>query len=160
MAFETVVKDHQASLFADASLFRLIQYDYAVGKYRVAQERAEQLKKQYPGSAFIALSDKMFAGLNKETSFKIEEKTSESSAATAKGFRLQVGAFSQAANAEELRDKLKSAGYAPIEFSEKTVNDKKLILVWVGVFGSKEEAAKTGDVLKNKFKLTYTIVEK
>ena len=159
--YESILKDHKDNVVADESLFRLVQFDYAVGKYKPAQEKAERLKKDYPKSVFVPRAEKMFAGLNQE--IKLEEKAPNSGLAipaAEKKFRLQVGAFSQTANAEELRDKLKAAGYTLIEFSEKIVNDKKLILVWVGAFGSKDEAVKTGDVLKAKFKLTYTIVEK
>jgi hypothetical protein len=158
--YESILKDHKDNVLADESLFRLVQFDYAVGKYKPAQVKAERLKKDYPKSLFVMRAEKMFAGLNQE--IKIEEKALGSGSATPaeKKFHLQVGAFSQTANAEELRDKLKTAGYTQIEFSEKIVNDKKLILVWVGAFASKGEAAKTGDVLKSKFKLTYTIVEK
>lgn len=160
--YETILKDHRQNVIADESLFRLIQYDYAVGKYRIAQDRANQLKSEYPASRFLKKAEQMFAGLEKEAAV---EKTvvadSEANTKTVgKKFRLQVGAFGQMKNAEDLRDKLKNAGYTPIEFSEKTVNDKKLILVWVGAFGTKDEAAKTGDVLKSKFHLNYTIVEK
>lgn len=160
--YEVILKDHRDNITADECLFRLVQYDYAVGKYRVAQDRANQLKSEYPSSRFVKKAEQMFAGLEKEAAVeKTVEADSEANTKTVgKKFRLQVGAFGQMKNAEDLRDKLKNAGYTPIEFSEKTVNDKKLILVWVGAFGTKDEAAKTGDVLKSKFQLNYTIVEK
>ena len=161
--FELILKNHRDNITADESLFRLIQYDYAVGKYQVAQDKTSRLRNEYPASRFIKKAERMFAGLDQavqDTPF--EEKAVPDSAAKAVGkkFRLQVGAFGQMKNAEDLRDKLKNSGYTPIEFSEKTVNDKELILVWVGAFGSKDEAAKAGDVLKNKFQLNYTIVDK
>jgi septal ring-binding cell division protein DamX len=159
--YETILKDHRQNVIADESLFRLIQYDYAVGKYRVAQVRANQLKNEYPASRFLKKAEQMFAGLEQAPVEKAVVTDSDAAVnVSEKKFRLQVGAFGQLKNAEDLRDKLKNAGYTPIEFSEKTVNDKKLILVWVGAFGTKDEAAKTGDVLKNKFQLNYTIVEK
>lgn len=159
--YKTILKDHRDNITADESLFRLIQYDYAVGKYQNAQEKTKRLKNEYPASRFLKKAEQMFAGLEQAP---VEQTVvTDSDAAvniSGKKFRLQVGAFGQLKNAEDLRDKLKSAGYTPIEFSEKTVNDKKLILVWVGAFGTKDEAAKTGDVLKSKFQLNYTIVEK
>lgn len=159
--YEMILKDHRDNVIADESLFRLIQYDYAVGKYQLAQEMTNRLKSDYPDSRFIKRAEQMFAGLEQAPVEKAVVTDSDAAVnISGKKFRLQVGAFGQLKNAEDLRDKLQNAGYTPIEFSEKTVNNKKLILVWVGAFGTKDEAAKTGDVLKSKFQLNYTIVEK
>lgn len=160
-----VLKNFPDNVLADECLYRLIQYDYAKGHYREAREKGGQFKNNYPSSRFIDKIDQMFSGLGQAAVNPSEEKipAADSSASvktTVKKFRLQVGAFGQIKNAEDLRDKLKNNGYKPIEFSEKIVNDKKLFLVWVGAFDSKEEAAKTGDVLRNKFQLNPTIVEK
>ncbi|KAB2881273.1 hypothetical protein F9K33_02025 [bacterium] len=162
--YESILKTFPDNALADESLYRLIQYDYAKGSYRGAQQKADQLKRDYPSSRFIGKADRMFDGMSLVTK-QIEEQTSVadpdiSQSISGKKFRLQVGAFGQIKNAEDLRDKLKSNGYAPIEFSEKIVNDKKLYLIWVGAFATKEDAVSTGNVLKSKLQLNYTIVEK
>ncbi|MBL7996178.1 SPOR domain-containing protein [bacterium] len=163
--YESILKTFPDNALADESLYRLIQFDYAKGSYRGAQEKADQLRARYPSSRFISKADRMFAGLNQSASTQIEEQTPVtdpdiSQSTSGKKFRLQVGAFGQIKNAEDLRDKLKSNDYAPIEFSEKIVNDKKLFLVWVGAFDTKEEAVSNGNALKSKLQLNYTIVEK
>lgn len=163
--YSAIIKNYPDNALADESLYRLVQYDYAKGSYKAAQEKAAQLKLTYPASRFTGKADVMFAGLNQTTQIPVEALTSGADSAASqkiseKKFRLQVGAFGQIKNAEDLRERLKKNGYTQIEFSEKIVNDKKLFLVWVGAFDNKDEAAKTGEILKSKLQLSYTIVEK
>lgn len=162
--YASILNRFPDNVFADECLYRLIQYDYAKGSYRSAQDKADQLKERFSSSRFADKAERMFSGLNDAAAQTVEttpvSDPNISKNSSGKKFRLQVGAFGQSKNAEDLRDKLKSNGYVPVEFSEKVVNDKKLILVWVGAFDSKDEAAKTGDDLKKNLQLNYTIVEK
>src|SRR3990172_11773971 len=45
-----IVKNHPRSKYADASLFRLYSYFYALGSYETAKSYLARLKKSYPQS--------------------------------------------------------------------------------------------------------------
>lgn len=154
--YEKLLVKYPDHLFADACLFRLIQFDYARAAYETAGQRAQVLKNEFPKSPYVGRTESMFAGLSAEVKLTDAETLPVKPSGK---YRLQVGAFGQLKNAEELRDKLKAGGYN-VEFSEKTVNNQKLTLVWVGPYATRDDASKEGAELKNKFQLTFTIVEK
>src|SRR5260221_410448 len=51
--YQGVVDNYPRSEWADDALYRLYQYYYALGLYRTAGLKLEQLKKQYPNSAHV-----------------------------------------------------------------------------------------------------------
>jgi len=52
--YQSVVDNFPRSKWADASLFRVYQFYYALGLYRTAEIKLNQLKKEYPGSSYLA----------------------------------------------------------------------------------------------------------
>jgi hypothetical protein len=162
--YEALLVKYPNNIFADECQYRLIQSDYAAAAYQNIPVRLELLKKNYPQSKFIKRAEECFSysdsgSAKVQGNVTIQVKNESNSKALLKKFRLQVGAFSQLKNAEDLKETLSKQGYADIELSEKTVNDKKLILVWMGAFDSREEAKKAGEGLKTKLQISYTVVE-
>ncbi|MCK6544114.1 SPOR domain-containing protein [bacterium] len=159
------VRDYPKNIFAPEAYHRMIQYDAAAGRYALAQDNLIKLRTDYPGSSCIKSAETLFpAAKSDEATQAIMTAPSDTVRPTeinaGKKFRLQVGAFSDQKNAQELKQKLTAKGYTPIEFSEKTVNGKNLILVWVGAYATREDAKKAGDTIKSKEQLNYSIVEK
>lgn len=159
------VRDYPKNIFAPEAYHRLIQHDAAAGRYALAQDYLIKLRTDYSGSSCIKSAEMLIPAAKPDDATKAIITTPGDTihpqdANSEKKFRLQVGAFSDQKNAQELKQKLTAKGYAPIEFSEKMVNGKSLILVWVGAYATRDEAKKAGDTIKSKEQLTYSIVEK
>lgn len=52
--YQSVLDNYPASEWADDALFNLYQYYYAMGLYKTAELRMQQLRKEYPGSEHLA----------------------------------------------------------------------------------------------------------
>jgi hypothetical protein len=154
--FLNIVTRFPDSYFADQSLFRLIQYDYALGQYKSADARVQEFERRYPKSALVEKA-RVFALTNSGGQSLGGHETTQPMTG---GFTLQLGAFSQSRNAEDLKAKLVSSGYADALTGEKTVNGKKFYTVTWGSFSDKEQARLLGEKIKEKLKLLYSIVEK
>lgn len=154
--FLNIVTKYPSSYYADQSLLRLIQYDYALGQYQSANERVKLFEERYPQSPF--LPNALAFGM-KKTAIPNENHDNDSTESDER-FTLQFGAFSQSKNATDLQAKLVSAGCTRVKTGEKTVNGKHLYTVTCGSFRDRERARQEGDRIKAKLNLTYTIVEK
>ncbi len=154
--FLNMVTTFPNSYYADQSLLRLIQYDYALGQYKNADERVKLFEQKYPQSSF--LSNAQVFGM-KKTAVTNGNPMADSAESDGR-FTLQLGAFSLAKNASDLYAKLVSAGFTQVKTGEKTVNGKLLHTVTCGAFSDRERARQEGDRIKAKLNLTYTIIEK
>lgn len=74
-------------------------------------------------------------------------------------YTLQVGAFTGANNALNLRKEFTSLGY-PTEIRKKDIGRQTVYLVLVGTFRNQEAARKFGDELKHKHGKPYRVVSK
>lgn len=154
--FLRIVNTHPDSYFADEALFRLIQHDYALGQYRTADTRVQELVRRYPQSPWAEKAGVFAMKAVQTDAFK---DTSAVTQTTAR-YTLQLGAFSRSQNAEDLKTKLVAAGFTGAATGEKTVAGKKYFTVTWGSFADKDAARREGDRMKSKMNLTYSIVEK
>ncbi len=160
-SYESFLKAFPNNIFADAALFRLIQMDVAKGRYQQAHGRFIELQKNYAQSQLLRKAAVWFDSLPKDTLTPVIDISAKIDSSASKGkYRLQIGAFSELRNAQELKSKLEKKGYGPFEFSEKTVDSKKLSLLWLGQYSTKETANKAGEVFKEKEKINFSVVEK
>jgi DedD protein len=74
-----------------------------------------------------------------------------------KGWVIQVGAFSHAANAQQLRDRLRKQGYKA-EAETITVDKGTLVRVVVGPYGEKAEAKRARDRLSREQNLKGVLI--
>lgn len=132
--------------FAEESLIRWIQFEYAVGRYVSAKEKWHDLRNRFPSSRWVSVGKEMLG--------RIEPDTTSGAA-----FVLQVGAFSVMDNARDLQKKVSDAGYAPVRIQEKTVQGKKLFAVWVGGYPTRSSADATGKRIQSELGLSYSIVQ-
>ncbi len=176
--YQSVVDNFPKSEYADDALFRIYQYYYALGLYKTADLKLQQLKKDYPrsphaaGNANIAVpqeEDQPAVNIaKKDTAITDTPKVALGdsmpvspvpSAAVTSSYTLQVGAFSTVANAEKQKNFFDDLGYQT-EITNKVRSGRSLYLVWVGNFKTQTEAMQLGKEVKAKYKITGIVVEK
>lgn len=152
--YQSILTNFPSSEWADDALFRIYQYYYAMGLYKTAEQKLNQLKKNYPHSPYIAKKD------TEQEVKKSPPPTLETKLPPKNGkYTLQVGAFSTLANAEKQKSMLLSFGQ-PIEIKSSVRNGRELYLVLVGTFATPEEAKNVGKALKARYDIQSMVVEK
>lgn len=157
--YQNIVDNFPRSEWADDALYRLFQYYYSIGLYKTAEQKLDQLKAQYPFSAYASeetpTTEQKTAPEEKAPPVKAKGKVQK----YATGFTIQVGAFSTLQNAEDLKAKFEREGYSSNIFTIVT-NGKKLHKVWVGEFQTYDEARRFTAEIKKKFSLASIVVSR
>lgn len=178
--YQSIVDNFPKSAYADAALYRVYQFYYALGLYRTAELKMNQLKAEYPASPYAKADAKKTAGLPEEVATPAAKPNMDSSAATQRKpapetvpaalppapaggvpatFSLQTGAYGAQANAEKQRKFFASLGYS-VEMITKVRDTKTLFVVLVGNFGSYEEARAQGAEIKKKYNVETMVVQR
>lgn len=74
------------------------------------------------------------------------------------GYTVQVGAFSQEANANKLVAALREKGVTESRVTRKERGGRVLFIVHLGEFSTREAAVRKGEELSTRFGLSYTVV--
>jgi cell division septation protein DedD len=179
--YQGVVDNFPKSEWADDALYRTYQYYYSLGLYRTADLKLQQLKKEYPNSQYVTgkpevnippVEEKMVNLPKKEIMPEItdtidaepsadepEQLAQKPISESNKFFTVQAGAYSTNANAAKQKKYFDDLGYK-VEIVNKVRNGKNLFLVWVGSFGTMEEAREIVREIKSKYKIESMIVER
>ena len=72
--YQDIVDNHPKSKYADAALYRIFSYYYALGLYETAQEKLKQLKSSYPASPYVQVADQNLSALEKIDVQETEKK--------------------------------------------------------------------------------------
>jgi cell division septation protein DedD len=165
--YQNIVDKYPASKYADAALYRLYSYYYALGLYESAKEKLNQLISKYPDSPYIKIAKQNQLPVNPEISQK-ENKAIEDSVKTPSPpvvrhnqvykFTIQAGAFSKNENAETLKFGFDKAGIFS-EITEKQVAGTVFHVVYVGRFITRAEADNFLITINNKFDLNGRVTE-
>lgn len=158
--YQSIVDNFPTNEWADDALYKLYQYYYLTGLYKTADQKFEQLKREYPYSAYASL-DATPKPMPKPRAQAppAEVKPKDTPAKFTTSFTVQVGAFSTMQNAEELKTRFEREKYSCSIFT--VVRDgKKLFKVWVGEFKTHEEAKSFTSVIKRKFNLESIVVSR
>ena len=156
--FQSVVDNFPKSEWADDALFKLYQYYYSVGLYKTADQKLEQLKRDYPYSTYA--TDQKVVEEPKvvppaETPAKVATPTTSKKSTAL--YTVQAGTFRELQNAEELKTRFERDGYASHIFT--IVNSgKKFHKVWVGEFTKQDEAKRFSAEIKKKSHLDTIVV--
>jgi hypothetical protein len=157
--YQNIVDNFPKSEWADDALYKLYEYYYSMGLYKTADQKLQQLKEEYPFSAYASekspVAEKKAEKKEKPLTLKPKSTVQKYSA----GFTVQVGAFSTLPNAEELKAKFEHEGYSSDVFTIVS-HGKKLHKVWVGEYKTYDEAKKQTAVLKEKFNLSSIVVSR
>ena len=159
--YQDIVDNYPTSKYADASLYRIFSYYYALGLYETAQKKLDQLILDYPGSPYIKIAQQ-----NKFPSEDIsvnEEEDStelngeETIAEQEFKFTIQAGAFSNRDNAESLKAEFLNSGIFS-DTKEKLVGGTRFHIVYVGKFLTENDAESFLQVINKRYKLSGRII--
>ena len=169
--YQSIVDNFPRSEWADAALYRIYQFYYALGFYRTAEMKMDQLKNDYPKSKYMS-------GLSgAETVSLPEEQAGGKTVAAAPGqdqpagsavaggvqqpvqFTLQVGAYTGQANAEKQKLFFENLGYS-VEVISKVKESRSLFLVLVGSYSSYEEAQAKRAQIKQVYNVDSIVISK
>jgi len=162
--YEDIVDRFPDSKYADAALYRIYSYYYALGLYESANEKLSLLIKNYPASPYINIAKQnqlLFnPGIEKEdTDVNTDENqqtVSEDYNAYYK-YTIQAGAFSNGENAQSLKENFEQSGlYSEIE--EKQVAGTTFHVVYVGRFVTDNEAESFLKTINTQFNLKGRVV--
>lgn len=147
LRYEILLNKFPQSKYADAALFRIFSYYYALGDYTKAKETYNKLSRNYPQSPYNAIAKKEMPS-GRETEIqrttppvvqKTETREVRQSVQTNYRYTIQAGAFTNPANAENLNRELQRKGYSS-EIKEKIVGGTIFEIVIVGKFVNEGEA--------------------
>lgn len=162
--YQKIINDYPGTRYADAAIFRIYSYYYALGLYQTAKTYLEKLKREYPQSSYIKIADQNIPSKDEPlkndepvtTNKKIEDEVKSDSKNYK--FTIQAGAFSSSKNAEKLKSKFQSAGLYSF-ISEKEVAGTIFHIVFVGRYESKSEADDSLPLLNKQFGIEGRSVE-
>jgi tetratricopeptide (TPR) repeat protein len=162
--YQYIVDTYPKSKYADAALYRIYSYYYALGLYETANEKLKKLMSDYPGSPYvnIARQNKLpgEGGLAEDdvSEFHQEETTNvQTINDTQYKFTIQAGAFTNFDNAKSLRNDFDNAGIFS-EIRDKIVGGTNFHVVYAGKFLNEEEAENFLAIINSRFNLSGRIV--
>jgi hypothetical protein len=155
-------EDYPTSKYADAALYRIFSYYYALGLYETAQKKLDQLILDYTGSPYIKIAQKNKFPRGEDIAVNKEEDNSEVNreetvAEQEYKFTIQAGAFSNRDNAESLKAEFLNSGIFS-ETNEKLVGGTRFHIVYVGKFLTENDAEGFLQVINKRYKLSGRII--
>ena len=153
--YSKIVNSYPQSKYADASLYRIYSYYYALGLYEAAKNHLNRLKKEYPESPYIKLSDR---NIPSEDEITVLNKTQTEIPKTNYNYTIQAGAFSKLQNAQTLKKDFEDSGFKS-EVKDKTVGGTVFHVVYVGEFLSEDEAKNFLQVINKEYKLDGRVIQ-
>lgn len=158
--FTFILQNYPKSNYADAAVYRLYLYFYAIGSYMKAEGFANKLRSDYPSSSYIKMlaPQKDLSTGTKEESPKEETVKKEEIKKNSELFTIQVGAFTSDKNAADLKRKFESEKFT-VEIGEKTVGGTELKIVYAGKYRTKSEAEANLPVIQRLFDIEGRVVQ-
>jgi len=156
--YTKIINEHPKSRYADASVFRIYSYYYALGLYGTANSFLNRLKNDYPNSPYIKIAEQRNENI---TQPKVETPTQP--VANEPAFKapqtnivykytIQAGAFTNSDNSNNLKTKFENAGFYS-SISDKNVGGTIFHIVFVGKFETEESAKKALKIINKQFNL-------
>jgi len=155
--YSKVYADYPKSKFADAALYRIFSYYFALGLYKKAETYLTKLKTEYPESHYIKTADRHLPEeIAGTTVAETDTVTLPKKAARTNLYTVQAGAFINIDNAKRLANNFSKSGL-DASISSKDVGGTTLNIVTVGKFSDKSDAEELLKVLKKNYKLNGRI---
>jgi len=155
--YQKVVDEYPDSKYADAALYRIYSYYYALGLYESANEKLNKLITDYPKSPYIKIAKQNQLPVNPEITQEDETDLTQQNNKDVKGadykFTIQAGAFSKIENAESLQLKFEKSGIFS-EIKDKLVAGTTFHVVYVGKFVTENDAGSFLKTINDKFELS------
>jgi len=157
--YQTIVDNFPKSEWADDALFKLYQYYYSIGLYKTADQKMEQLKRDFPYSTYAAdqpvVEEPKVVPQEAPAVVTRPGKTEKYSTV----YTVQAGTFSVLQNAEELKARFERDGYTSTIFTIVN-NGRKFHKVWVGEFQKQDEARRFSAEIEKKYNLQTIVVSR
>lgn len=158
LIYQNVVDSYPDSRYADAALYRIFSYYYALGLYETARKKLNQLTSNYPESPYISIArenrfpddgdlsnqDEADSQVDTQEVSKIEQEYR---------FTIQAGAFTNSSNAQSLMQNFERSGIYS-EVRDKTIGGTTFHVVYVGKFVSLDDAESFLQVVNSRFNIT------
>jgi cell division septation protein DedD len=182
--YQTILDNFPKNQWADDALYQTYQYYYAIGLYRTANLKLDQLKKQYPDSPYLNMKsseqttiEKKDEEVPKNIPLTVETpkpatlqtpapqtpslpaSSPETKTTATLNYAIQVGAFSTLKNAEKQKTYFEELEYQ-VEITNKVRSGRSLFLVWVGTYPNAEEAVRVSFEIKKKYNIESIIVQR
>ncbi len=169
--YQSLVDRFPDDVWADDALYKVYQYYYAVGLYKTADAKMNQLNQQYPNSIFSQNEAKPSEiGIQKAPVpqpvqiVPAPEEKSETAApvqAPVTGnFVVQVGVYSQESAAAAQAQSLTAAVGRPAMVFQKQSGGKTVFAVAFDGFAEERLAKVFGAELKEKFNIDWYVVKR
>ena len=164
MIYQKIVDEYPESKYADAALYRIYSYYYALGLYESASKKLSLLINNYPASPYINIAKQnqllINSDIEKEEDKAIRYGRDEQTIDDASGsykYTIQAGAFSNMENAKSLQENFQKSGlYSQVK--AKQVAGTTFHIVYVGRFVTEDEAESFLRTINTKFNLTGRVV--
>ncbi|AFH48323.1 Hypothetical protein IALB_0611 [Ignavibacterium album JCM 16511] len=162
--YQDFVEKYPNNPYADAALYRIYSYYYALGLYDSAGKVLKNLTDKYPDSPYIKMAVSQEEAKEESASEQKNETTETQRPVQVKNdtdykFTIQAGAFVKIENAQSLKSELESEGIG-CEMKEKNVGGTTFHVIYVGKFSSKTDAEKLLQQINARYNLNGRIVEK
>jgi tetratricopeptide (TPR) repeat protein len=157
--YQNIVDNYPKSKYADASLYRIFSYYYALGLYDTAREKLMQLKSGYPDSPYIQVANQNLSLLEKTYEDETKPKTEEPKTTSEEDYKwtIQAGAFTNLENAKNLMSVFEENGIYT-ELADKVVGGTTFHVVYAGKFVKHEDAEGFLQVVNSKYQVNGSIV--
>lgn len=159
--YQNLVDKYPKCAYADAALYRLYSYYFALGLYNTADKNLAKLKTNYPESPYIKMIAPPDVAVNEveEKTEPVETKKENLNTSTGDfSFTIQAGAFTNTSNANTLKKEIEKAGVTSF-IKEKNVAGTVFNIVYIGKYKTRKEAEDFLPIANNRFKLTGRVVE-
>lgn len=158
--YQTLLEKYPKSSYADAALYRIYSYYFALGLYNTADKNLDKLKKEYPESPYIKMASANVVKNDVEETSPQTVETTELKTNDEKvyPYSVQAGAFTNAANAAALKKEIESVGMTSF-IKEKNVAGTVFNVVYVGKFETRKEAEDFLQIADARFRISGRVVE-
>ena len=158
--YQTLIEKYPKSAYADAAIYRLYSYYFALGLYNTADKNLNKLKKDYPESPYIKMaSANVVKNDVKETNEQTNTTPVENTDVKKQFiYTIQAGAFTSAVNASTLKKEIENAGLVSFT-KEKSVAGTVFNVVFIGKYETKKEAEDFLPLANSRFGINGRVVE-
>ena len=158
--YQTIVEKYPKSTYADAAIYRIYSYYFALGLYNTADKNLAKLKKDYPESPYIKMAAANVVKNDVEETSPQTTQTAGENKIVGKEFlyTVQAGAFTNSDNAKVLQKEIENAGMISF-IQDKNVAGTVFKVVFIGKFETRKEAEDFLPIANTRFRITGRVAE-
>ena len=166
LIYQKIVDEYSNSKYADAALYRIYSYYYALGLYESANKNLSLLINHYPESPYINIAKQNQMLYNPKIEKEEDKTTRYDKGQQTLGdlfdgdyrYTIQAGAFSNMENAQSLQGNFEQSGLYSV-LIDKQVAGATFHIVYVGRFVTNNEAESFLKTINSKYKLNGRVVD-